>query len=174
MSAPVTEENKANTRLPEKFWQKIMEGVAKNAGVDVIAWCVLGGKTFMATKPSNTMDFIVASEKGIPKSSVQHLAAVMDLPMTDMAGLLNLSYKTLGRKKSTDILDGLSSSLTIEIANTVARGLVVFEDGDKLNRWLQKENRALKGKKPIELLHVPTGIKLVNQVLGRIEEGVYS
>lgn len=158
----------------EKFWGQIMDSVAADASLDVITWNVLGGKDFMSAKPSSSFDFIIASEKGIPKLSVEYLAWVLAIPMVDMAGLLNVSYKTLGRKKKTDILDELSSSLSIEIANTVAKGLAVFEDREKFNRWLQKENRALKGKKPFELLHTPTGIKLVNQILGRIEEGVYS
>jgi uncharacterized protein (DUF2384 family) len=52
--------------------------------------------------------------------------------------------------------------------------LSVFEDAQKLKRWLHKENKALNGQKPFDLLNTPTGIKLVNQILGRIEDGVYS
>lgn len=174
MPVSVREGKKTKENPSEKFWVKIMESVAAEASIDIITWNVLGGKAFMSAKPSSSIDFIIASERGIPKLSVENLAGVLAIPMVDMAGLLNVSYKTLGRKKKTDMLDELSSSLSIEIANTVAKGLAVFEDRDKFNRWLQKENRALKGKKPFELLHTPTGIKLVNQILGRIEEGVYS
>ncbi|MEJ7683748.1 MAG: MbcA/ParS/Xre antitoxin family protein [Segetibacter sp.] len=71
-------------------------------------------------------------------------------------------------------MDSLTSSLSIEIANTIAKGLSVFEDNNKLNRWLHKENRALQGKKPFDLLKTPTGIKMVNRLLSRIEEGVYT
>ena len=102
------------------------------------------------------------------------LAHTLDIPMRTMAYLLNLSEKTLGRKKPDDLLDKLPSSLSIEIAQTVARGIEVFEDRNKFNRWLKKENKALRGQKPFDLLNTPTGIKLVNQVLGRIEDGVYS
>ncbi len=158
----------------EKYWFKIKDTISHESSIDVIAWIVLGGKSFMSSKPVSHLDFILASEKGIPKLSVENLAGVLDIPMADMAGLLNVSYKTLGRKKRTEILDELSSSMSIEIANTVAKGISVFEDRDKFNRWLQKENRALKGKKPFELLNTPTGIKLVNQILVRLEEGVYS
>lgn len=94
--------------------------------------------------------------------------------MKDMADLLNVSYKTISRKKNKDILDELSSSLIIEIAGTIATGLALFEDAVKLRRWLKKENKALKGKKPIDLLNTPTGIKLVNNILHRIEEGIYT
>lgn len=158
----------------EKYWFKIKETISHESSIDVIAWLVLGGKSFMHSRPVSHIDFVLASEKGIPKLSVENLAGVLDITIADMAGLLSVSYKTLGRKKRTDILDELSSSMSIEIANTVAKGISVFEDRDKFNRWLQKENRALKGKKPFELLNTPTGIKLVNQILVRMEEGVYS
>ncbi len=146
----------------------------RNEPSSIITWAMLGGKHFMVARPSSNIDFVTASTKGITKLSVLNLAEVLDVPMKDMAVLLNVSYKTLGRKKKTDLLDSISSSLSIEIANTIAKGLSVFEDADKLNRWLHKENKALKNQKPFDLLNTPTGIKLVNQILGRIEEGVYS
>jgi len=146
----------------------------KGASINALVWAILGGKQFMAAAPETGLDYIAATSRGIPKQAVHNLAEVIDVPMKDMATLLNVSYKTLGRKKKTDTLDSLSSSLSIEIANTVAKGLAVFEDTDKFSRWLQKENRALQGKKPFELLNTPTGIKMVNKLLGRIEEGVYT
>ncbi len=50
----------------------------------------------------------------------------------------------------------------------------VFEDKEKVKHWMNKENRALNGKKPVQLLDTLTGINMVNDVLGRVEEGVYS
>ncbi len=146
----------------------------KKDPVDTITWLMLGGKNFMLDKPLSVFDFLAAGSRGIPKLSVMNLAAVLDAPMKDMAEMLHLSYKTLGRKKDNDIMDTVSSSLSIEIANTLVKGLFVFEDADKLNRWLHKENKALQGQKPYALLNSPIGLKLVSQVLGRIEEGVYT
>jgi uncharacterized protein (DUF2384 family) len=39
---------------------------------------------------------------------------------------------------------------------------------------MNKENRALNNMKPVQLLETMTGINMVNDILGRIEEGVYS
>lgn len=146
----------------------------QNEPTDIITWLLLGGKNFMASKPVTAFDFLAAGTKGIPKLSLLNLAAILHAPMKDIAQLLNVSYKTLGRKKDTDILDNVTSSHSIEIANTLAKGLYVFEDAEKLNRWLQKPNRALNNQKPFDLLNTQTGIKLVNQVIGRIDEGVYT
>ena len=152
----------------------IFPEIYKKTSASGITWMILGGEQFMAHEPVSGLDFLSASVNGIPKLSVENLAVVMNIPMKDMAVLLNLSYKTLARKKKTDVLNILVSSLSIEIANTMAKGLFVFEDFERLNRWLHKENKALNHQKPFDLLNTPTGIKLVNQILGRIEDGVYS
>lgn len=153
---------------------ELQEQLEKGASINQIAWIILGGRQFIGAVPVSILDYVTAVNKGIPKLSVINLAEVMNVPMKDIAEILNVSYKTLGRKKQTDILDSLTSSLSIEIANTIAKGLSVFEDNNKLNRWLHKENRALQGKKPFDLLKTPTGIKMVNRLLSRIEEGVYT
>lgn len=139
-----------------------------------IRWELLGGKLFSPVMPETALEIYDVVNNGIPKVSVDILAAVMEIPMTKMANLLHLSYKTLTRKNKKDLLDPLVSSHTYEMSNVIAKGLEVFESGDKLKRWLHKENRALRGKKPFDLLNTPTGITLINQVLGRLEEGIYS
>ena len=148
--------------------------IIKRKKSHLTTWEILGGKDFIPTVPKSALDYVRIANKGIKKQSVTRLAELMDIPMKDIAVLLNISYKTLGRKKETDTLDSISSSISIEIAETISKGLSVFEDSDKLSRWLQKENRALQGEKPIDLLNTPTGIKMVNKVLGRIEEGIYT
>jgi putative toxin-antitoxin system antitoxin component (TIGR02293 family) len=135
---------------------------------------IIGRKTFPPNVPENTLEIYDFVNNGIPKVSVDIIAAVLEIPMTKMANLLHLSYKTLTRKNKKDLLDPLVSSHTYEMSNVIAKGLEVFEDGEKLKRWLHKENRALKGRKPFDLLNTPTGIGLVNQILGRLEEGIYS
>lgn len=148
--------------------------IESGASLSTLTWSVLGGSRVMPKKPVSVIDLIALSRKGISKSALMDLAEVLGVPMKGMAGLLNISDKTLSRKKPADRLDTLSSSMTIEIASTVARGLSVFENREMLNRWLQNENRALKGEKPFNLLNTPTGIRMVNRLLGRIEEGIYT
>ncbi len=50
----------------------------------------------------------------------------------------------------------------------------VFEDEEKMKRWINQENKALNGMKPIELFDTLTGLNLFNDILGRIEGDVYS
>jgi putative toxin-antitoxin system antitoxin component (TIGR02293 family) len=152
----------------------IHSSVKNKDSINRIVWLILGGKEFLPNEPITSIEYIHASSRGIPKLSVINLADMLNVPMKDIAALLNISYKTLGRLQRKDLLDPLESSLSIELANLTARGISVFEDVDKFNQWLKKENRALSGKKPFDLLNTPTGIKMVGQLLERIEEGVYT
>jgi putative toxin-antitoxin system antitoxin component (TIGR02293 family) len=45
---------------------------------------------------------------------------------------------------------------------------------EKAARWLHTPNRALGGNLPLELLDTDLGSRQVEEVLGRIEHGVYS
>jgi putative toxin-antitoxin system antitoxin component (TIGR02293 family) len=159
---------------PSKITERVALLSSQGITKEEIKWELLGGKLFSARMPLTAMEFYDAVSAGVPKLSVDILADVMDIPMTTMAHLLNLSYKTLTRKNKKDLLDPVVSSHTYEMSDIIAKGFEVFEDGAKLNKWLHKENRALKGKRPFDLLQTSTGIRIVGQVLGRLEEGVYS
>lgn len=143
---------------------------------DRVTWYILGGnfEADEALIPKNDMDYVELSFLGLPKVCLTNIARFMNIPMREMADLVDLSTKTLERKKLDDPMDKVVSSQVIEMASTLAHGMKVFEDQDKLNRWLSKDNRALGDKKPLELLGTPTGIKLVNNILTRIEEGIFS
>lgn len=154
--------------------EPVQHYISNHASQPLLAWRILGGRAFTPQVPDSAFSFYQLGAQGIPKSSVASLATVLKVPMADMAELLNISYKTLGRKTNNELMDGWISSHSIEIAQTIARGLSLFEDEAKLNRWLHKPNKALKGKIPFEMLRYPTGIKLVNQIMGRIEEGIYT
>lgn len=167
-------QKKARAGRTDDITVQVDKSLKNNEPLAFVVYQILGGKLFLPKVPVTAIDYVTASWKGIPKQSLINLSCIMNVPMKDIAVLLSVSYKTLGRKSKKDLLNPLESSLSIELATVTAKGLFVFEEAEKFSRWLQKENRALGGKKPIQLLNTPTGIKLVGQILGRIEEGVYT
>jgi putative toxin-antitoxin system antitoxin component (TIGR02293 family) len=60
------------------------------------------------------------------------------------------------------------------LAGVAARAAEVLGTTEKADRWLQRPNRALGGRVPLELLDTDAGTQQVAEVLGRIEHGVYS
>lgn len=136
---------------------------------------LLGGKQLIAKSPESDFDLITLSGEGITKASLDALISHLGISKKAFSeNILDTSVKTLERKKSTDKLDKHTSSLVIEIARVVEHAFAVFEDEEKVKLWLNTPNRALNYTRPIDLLYLPTGLNLVNDILGRIEEGVYS
>jgi len=62
----------------------------------------------------------------------------------------------------------------LKIADVMQHTLEVFRNEERVNLWLKSDNKSLHNKKPEELLNTITGLNKVNDILGRIEEGVYS
>ena len=60
------------------------------------------------------------------------------------------------------------------LAPVLARAIEVFGNSEKATRWMERPNRALSQKTPVQMLSTPAGRKEVEELLGRIEYGVYS
>ena len=147
--------------------------VLRKDEISIIHW--LGEKAIAKNQIHSDFDLFHASAEGLPKSSVDKLAGHLGISRKSMAeDVLDLSVKTLERKAAADKLDRRTSSHVLEIAKVMQHAYEVFEDEEKVKRWVNKENRALNGMKPVQLFATLTGINMVNDILGRIEEGVYS
>jgi len=136
---------------------------------------LLGGADLIREKIKSVFDLITLSNNGIKKASLDALVSHMGMTKKNFAeDILNLSVKTLERKKADDLLDRYTSSHIIEVTKVVAHAFEVFEQEEKMQKWLNTPNRALNQMKPVDLFYIPTGLAMVDNVLGRIEEGVYS
>ena len=136
---------------------------------------LLGGSRLLNASIKNYYDLIILSREGISKASAESVISYTGMSKkTFVEDILNLSIKTLERKQGDDKLDKRTSSLVIEVARVLEHTYQVFADKEKVHRWLSKPNNALHGESPLSLFSTPTGIGMVEDVLTRIEEGVYS
>jgi len=136
---------------------------------------LLGGKSIVVNPVQSDFDIVALSSEGLTKASLDALISHLGISKKSFSeNILDASVKTLERKKSTDKLDRKTSSHIIEIAKVVEHAFEVFESEEKVKHWLNSSNRALNNIKPIDLFYLPTGLGMVNDILGRIEEGVYS
>lgn len=80
--------------------------------------------------------------------------------------------RTLGRR--TETLNLEESDKLQRLERVLDHAIRVLGASEKANRWLRKPNRALEGSVPIELLISETGARQVEEILGRIEYGMFS
>lgn len=136
---------------------------------------LLGGKSSPRKAALSGFELIALSNEGLTRKSIESLIQYLGVSQKTFAeAILNISVKTIERKKDTDKLDKKISSHIIEVAKIIQHAGNVFEDTEKVIRWFNKPNKALNEMKPVELLDTFTGLQMVDDILGRIEEGVYS
>lgn len=136
---------------------------------------LLGGPEKVQLELKSGFDLIALSNIGITNASLYSLIDYTGMTKKDFTeNVLNLSVKTIERKKSDDRLDKRTSSHVLEIAKVLVHTYQVFGTVEKVKTWLNSPILALNNMKPVDLFYIPTGLAMVDQLLGRIEEGVYS
>lgn len=135
---------------------------------------LLGGKEMLGQEVQTQTDLIDLSNKGVPKTSLLHLANFMDSSVSKMAALLPVSERTIQRYGPKMHFNRVVSEYILHIAEVVARGLEVFEDKDNFLSWLNQPSTALGGQVPKTLLASRFGADMVLDELTRIEHGVVS
>lgn len=135
---------------------------------------LFGGVAVLGHALSNQMDYYTLAQEGLPKEALLHLMAHLNLSVRATATLLNITQRTIQRKQDHDLLDASTSEQLIQIAEVYARGIGVFGSSLHFQTWMNLENKALGGKKPLELLRSRYGAQMILEVIGRIEHGIYS
>ena len=83
--------------------------------------------------------------------------------------------RTLARRKAANeplTVEETDKALRLErIAMQAER---VFGDADKAHRWLRKAKRELKGETPLAYLASEAGARVVEEMLFRIEHGIFA
>lgn len=141
---------------------------------DVTVESLLGGPKAIGSSIRSEMDYYRISRKGIKKRALLNLAANLDISIRAIAAILNVTERTLQRKGDSDLLDGTTTEQVLQIAEVFSRGNEVFGSGADFREWVESGNKALGGKKPMELLSSRFGAQMVLDLLGRIEQGVFS
>ena len=119
------------------------------------------------------LSLIEASRKGVSYRAFAQFAKALSFSMADWARILNISGRTMQRlKKENRTLDQAMSERIFRIALLNERGSNVLGSPAGFVSWIESENVALGGMKPISLLDSTFGIDLVHDELTRIEHGI--
>jgi putative toxin-antitoxin system antitoxin component (TIGR02293 family) len=114
------------------------------------------------------------AQKGISKVSFESFKNRAGLDYNQMALLLSVARNTLINKKGEELFDVTISEKLISLAEVYTHGFDVFGSENTFIEWLNAPNRALGMVTPFSLLQTQYGRQEVQNVLGRIEWGVYS
>ena len=125
------------------------------------------------TDSADAMDLIAKVRKGLPLSALVELAKELDVSIDAAAVLVGIAPRTLARRKLARSLDPLESERVNRVSLAVKRAKAVLGTLEKARAWLKKDNRALGSVTPLSLMDTDMGARAVDDVLGRIEYGVF-
>jgi putative toxin-antitoxin system antitoxin component (TIGR02293 family) len=115
------------------------------------------------------------AREGLAFAEFERLAGLLELTAQEQAALLSMTERTLARRVAEHgTLHPLESERLVLLQKLAEYGVEVFEDAGKFNRWLRRPLPLLGGKSPLQYLDMSTGFVVVEQVLGRLANGVYS
>lgn len=131
----------------------------------------LGGETALGHALHTDEDLRMAIRKGFPHAVVEHLMSTADLSLKELADSLDLSPRSLQRRKKGGRLARYESDRIYRLARILALADYYFGDHEQTVRWLKRPNHALGQITPLEALDTELGARNVENVLGRIAYG---
>jgi putative toxin-antitoxin system antitoxin component (TIGR02293 family) len=117
---------------------------------------------------------IQAIQSGLPVRELSDLQASLDVPMERLAPMLGISKATLQRRKSGRRLGLAESDRVVRFARLMGKATEVMESPESARKWLNSRQTGLGGAVPLEYAETEVGAREVEDLLGRIEHGVYS
>ena len=131
----------------------------------------LGGRTVLGRKLSSQRDLCEAIREGFPPAVVEELMHASGLTLKELADALDLSPRSLQRRRSSGRLARFESDRLYRLARIVALAQQCLGDRQRAARWLKRSNRALGGAAPISAMDTELGARQIENVLGRIAYG---
>jgi len=92
----------------------------------------------------------------------------------EISGLV-VPKRTLARRRSgNELLTVEETDKALRLKRIATLAERVFGDNAKAHRWLRKPKRSLAGETPLAYLASENGARIVEEMLGRIEHGIYA
>jgi len=131
----------------------------------------LGGKQTLGRRLASEGDLREAIREGFPHAVIEELMRASGLTLKELATALDLSARSLQRRRRSGRLARYESDRLYRLARIIALANEFIGDHERAVRWLKRPNRALGGISPVTALDTELGARQVENILGRIAYG---
>jgi putative toxin-antitoxin system antitoxin component (TIGR02293 family) len=118
-------------------------------------------------------DLIGIARRGIQTKYIEQIQNFTSLTDKELSSNLPISQRQLFRYPADHKLNKEITSHLIQIIELFQKGFKLFGE-KKFKIWIRTSNKVLNDNKPIEIMDTSIGIEMIEDVIGRIEHGVYS
>lgn len=147
---------------------------AKRIRSGIVNFCVHGPTAEMVASDFTPSKLIEALRIGLPVQELEDLQATLEVPLEKLFPMLGISKATLHRRKALGKLGPDESDRVVRFARLMGKAVDVMESEEDARRWLTSPQFGLGGAVPLAYAETEVGAREVEDLLGRIEYGVYS
>jgi len=146
----------------------------RKAGSGIVTYLAHGASENCAPWEYTTAKLIQSLKIGLPVRELDDLRSSLDLSMERLVPMLGISKATLHRRMAAGRLAPAESDRVVRFARLMGKAVEVMESPENARAWLTSAQRGLGGAVPLEYAETEVGAREVEDLLGRIEYGVYS
>lgn len=134
-----------------------------------------GIEELLGIKNTDSLELVRSIRRGFPFNTLERVRRETGLPMEQLATSIGISPRTLSRRKKENKLSAVESDRLVSVSRLLAFSTELFEGNTaKAFDWFVKPNRALGNFSPLEMAATETGAREVENLIGRLEHGVFS
>ena len=133
---------------------------------------MLGGPSVVGEPIASDLQLVELIQRGLRRRALDQLARRSHLPLPVLAAAVDLSVRTLQRYSPEQRLRADATDRLVQLATLYSEGFDLFGEV-KFRHWMESAIPALGGRRPVEFITTTVGIRLLRDIMGRIEHGVF-
>jgi len=137
----------------------------------------LGGRQVFKKSITSKLDVHEVIRKGLPGGVLTYMVKhTHTMKPVDVGQAVGVSIRTVQRRTGNPqkLLSQDQSGRAWKFAEVLTTATKVFGSQAGAEKWLTTPAVALDQRRPVDLLSSPAGVEMVEQLLGRLEYGVYT
>jgi len=119
-------------------------------------------------------DLIKRLKAGLPIAVFYQLSGEYEIPANRLAAVIGMPLRTLARRKKEGRLNLFDSERLFRVGFLFQKDLTVLGDKEAVRNWFKNPKKALTEKIPLDYLETEIGAREVEEMLGRLEHGVFA
>ena len=139
---------------------------------------ILGGKKILRRQVCTRLQAHDLIDEGLPGSVLDHLQKELLVLGAGwrLQKVFGVGLRTMQRHRESPgrRLSAEQSGRTWKFAEILGRAAELFGSQEEAEAWLERPAMALDQRRPIDLLSTPAGVESVEELLTRLEYGVYT
>lgn len=148
--------------------------VIRDPGAKYGHWSVVIGNVTGRAPEAGEADFLGVRkvvQEGIDRRSFERIRSGAGITTEKLSAIVGIPGRTLARRERfrPDETERL-----LRVASVIQKAVELFEDMDRVHRWMASPKRALGGLTPLECCDTEAGAQEVEDLIERLSDGVYS